>query len=247
MTPDATAGIRGPARHRQPPAVARVRRMPVPPRYLVEAYWWAYVHPAAVRFFERQWLVNLILFGNYARLREAALDALGRSLPGRTLQIACAYGNLTPRLAARLARGGELHVVDVLPVQLANLARKLGKRATVKLSLADSAALPMADHSYDRALLFFLLHEQPASVRRATLAEALRVLRPRGKLVIVDYHPPARSHPLAAMLPLLARLEPYAPDLWRHDLARWLPSGATRRLSKRTYFGGLYQRLVVTV
>ena len=33
------------------------------PDYLTAYYWWAYVHPLAVRFFERQWLVNLILGG----------------------------------------------------------------------------------------------------------------------------------------------------------------------------------------
>src|SRR5215813_3062630 len=46
--------------------------LPVP-SYLQEIYWWAYVHPWAVRVFEREWLVNLILLGNYARLRDAAL------------------------------------------------------------------------------------------------------------------------------------------------------------------------------
>ncbi len=44
------------------------------PRYLESVYWWAYVHPRAVRLFEREWLVNAILFGNYARLRNHALD-----------------------------------------------------------------------------------------------------------------------------------------------------------------------------
>jgi hypothetical protein len=39
------------------------------PRYLLTHYWWAYVHPNAVKVFERQWLVNLILWGNYERLR----------------------------------------------------------------------------------------------------------------------------------------------------------------------------------
>lgn len=34
----------------------------------------AYVHPAAVRVFGRQWLVNLILRGDFARLRDAAPD-----------------------------------------------------------------------------------------------------------------------------------------------------------------------------
>ncbi|MBF0613390.1 MAG: hypothetical protein HQL55_19930, partial [Magnetococcales bacterium] len=27
------------------------------PNYLEETYWWAYIHPKGVRFFERQWLV----------------------------------------------------------------------------------------------------------------------------------------------------------------------------------------------
>ena len=36
-------------------------------------HWRAYVHPKAVKLFERQWLVNLILWGNYERLRDATL------------------------------------------------------------------------------------------------------------------------------------------------------------------------------
>src|ERR1700682_6101728 len=94
------------------------------PAYLNETYWWAYVDPRAVKLFEREWLVNLILWGNFGRLRDAALDALGSRLEGRTLQVACVYGDLTPRLACRVAEGGRLDVVDVLPVQLQNLARK---------------------------------------------------------------------------------------------------------------------------
>ena len=43
------------------------------PAYLNETYWWAYVHPNAVRLFERQWLVNLILWGNFAKLRKFRL------------------------------------------------------------------------------------------------------------------------------------------------------------------------------
>ena len=45
---------------------------PPVPRYLEQVYWWAYVHPKAVHVFEREWLVNAILFNNYGRLRDAA-------------------------------------------------------------------------------------------------------------------------------------------------------------------------------
>ena len=74
------------------------------PRYLQAHYWWAYVHPNAVWLFERAWLADLILWHNYRGLSEAALTALAAAgtngqLPGRTLQIACVYGDLTERLA----------------------------------------------------------------------------------------------------------------------------------------------------
>jgi ubiquinone/menaquinone biosynthesis C-methylase UbiE len=221
--------------------------MVVVPRYLAETYWWAYVHPNAVRLFERQWLVNLILWGNFSRLRDAALDALGERLDGRTLQIACVYGDLTNRLRARLTTGGSLEVVDVLRVQLDNLARKLRGDPRVGLIQGDSSALDIAAETYDRALLFFLLHEQPEDVRRRTIAEALRVLKPGGRLVIVDYHRPSLANPLyAPMVAILKTLEPFAMDLWRSPIADWLPAGVVAETRKETAFGGLYQRVTIT-
>lgn len=219
------------------------------PDYLKQTYWWAYVHPKAVYVFERQWLVNLILWGNFARLRDEALDALGQQLDGRTLQIACVYGNLSARLRQRLTPEGRMDVVDILPVQLDNLARKLPVDPRITLHQGDSSALPMASESYDRALLFFLLHEQPEDVRRRTLAEALRVLRPGGKLVIVDYHRPSALSPLYwPMQGILRTLEPYAMDLWRQRIDDWLPQGfKASRIQQRTSFGGLYQLIEIEV
>jgi len=218
------------------------------PQYLERNYWWAYVHPRAVRVFERRWLVNLILFGNYARLRDAALDEIGSQAGGRTLQIACVYGDLTPRLRRHLADDGRLDVIDVLPAQLDNLRRKLPPDPRISLVLRDSAALGYADRSFDRVLVFFLLHEQPERVRRRTLAEALRVVKPGGKVILIDYHRPHRWNPLYLPLSAVLRwLEPDALDLWRHDLDHYLPAGgAVAGLCKQTYFGGLYQKVVLT-
>jgi len=201
-----------------------------------------------VRLFERQWLVNLILWGNFGRLRDAALDALGDKLAGRTLQIACVYGDLTGRLRARLTPGGSLDVVDVLRVQLENLARKLPGDPRVGLMLGDSAALDLPAASYDRALLFFLLHEQPEDVRRGTLSEALRILKPGGRLVIVDYHRPSPRNLLyLPMVAILKTLEPFAMDLWKHEVSEWFPENSRiHSLEKKTSFGGLYQLLTLT-
>ncbi len=219
------------------------------PAYLEKTYWWAYVHPYAVKLFERQWLVNAILWGNFAKLRDAALDELGQSITGRTLQIACVYGDFSQRLAGRIAPGGSLDIVDVLPIQLENLRKKLSPGARVTPVLGDSADLRFANATYDQTVLFFLLHEQPEAVRRRTLSEAVRVTRPGGKIVIVDYHLPQRLHPLRYLFrPVLHLLEPFALDLWNHNLDKWLPESIPAdQIRKETSFGGLYQKLVITV
>ena len=222
------------------------------PRYLEQVYWWAYVHPQAIYVFERGWLVNLILFGNYGRLRDTALARLGEPITGRTLQVACVYGNLTPRLCARLAPDATLDVVDILPLQLKNLRKKLPPDARVALLLGDSSMLACPDAGYDQVLLFFLLHEQPEHVRRQTLAEAMRVVKPGGRIVIVDYHRPVPLHPLRLfMRAIFRRLEPYAMQLWTHEIEEYFPAAGPPELrpasiEKHTYFGGQYQMLVLT-
>jgi ubiquinone/menaquinone biosynthesis C-methylase UbiE len=217
------------------------------PHYLTAHYWWAYVHPRAVWFFERQWLVNLILWGNYNQLRNAAMAELGDVLPGTTLQVACVYGDLTGELTGRVAAGGgRLDIVDVLPTQLDNLRRKLPSGAPARLLAMDSTDLRLPDASYDRVLLFFLLHEQPSHYRERTLSEAFRVVKPGGDIVIVDYALPRWWHPLRYLWrPLLAALEPFALDLWHHEVARWLPPAARSEWRKQSFFGGLYQKVAI--
>ena len=213
------------------------------PSYLERYYWWAYIHPNAVRVFERQWLINLILWGNFGRLRDAALERLGRPIRGRTLQVACVYGNLTQRLEERLDADAHLDVIDILPIQLENLARKLGSTSGTTLRLSDSADLNLPDGHYDQVLVFFLLHEQPLETRKKTLAEALRVTKPDGQILLIDYHCPHPVNPLRLIMnPILRLLEPFALDLWRNDISTWLPEGARDlQVQKQTYFGGLYQ------
>ncbi|HXW27436.1 MAG TPA: rhodoquinone biosynthesis methyltransferase RquA [Xanthobacteraceae bacterium] len=234
-------------------AAAQALRLPAPielavPTYLISHYWWAYVHPRAVHVFERPWLVNLILWGNYPRLRDAALAELGDTLPGATLQVACVYGDLTERLCERAAAGqGRVDVVDVLSIQLENLRKKLpADAAAVRLLAMNSADLHLPAEGYERALVFFLLHEQPRHVRERTLSEVARVVKPGGKIVIVDYARPRWWNPLRYIWgPVLALLEPFALDLWHNEIAVWLPNSCTRR-ARVSFFGGLYQKLVLT-
>ena len=218
------------------------------PEYLHNTYWWAYLHPRAVHIFERQWLVNLILWGNFAKLRDAALQEMGEVINGRVLQVACVYGDFTEHLIRRLGPQGSVDVIDVAPIQIKNLQAKLSNPQHVNALLQDSTDLHFEDGSHDSVVVFFLLHEQPADVRRKTISEALRVTKPGGKLIFVDYHKPAAVNPFRyIMVPILTTLEPFAMDVWRGEIVDWLPADIrVSKVEKQTYFGGLYQKVVIT-
>jgi len=101
--------------------------------------------------------------------------------------------------------------------------------------------------SFEETVVFFLLHEQPEAARRKTVAEAIRVTRPGGRVIFVDYHGPKRSNPMRyVMKPILTLLEPFAMDLWREELPAFMPAEIkAEQLSSKFYFGGLYQKVVL--
>jgi len=225
---------------------------PVPeiPEYLQDTYWWAYLHPNSFYFFEREWVVNLILWGNMKRLTAAVLDELTLEPESRVLQVACVYGDFSNRVADHLVKtGSHLDVLDVAPIQIENVQKKLDRHQNVAAHLQDSTAMAFPDASFDETVVFFLLHEQPEDARRKTVEEAIRVTRPGGKVIFVDYHGPRRSNPMRyVMKPILTWLEPFAMDLWREELPAFFPASLKpEQIDSEFYFGGLYQRIVLNL
>jgi ubiquinone/menaquinone biosynthesis C-methylase UbiE len=113
--------------------------------------------------------------------------------PLRILDVGCATGRLLKRLAE--AGATELFGVDLAPRILEVAREKVsGTGASVELRAADAEdSLPWDDDSFDAVTLTGVLHHffRP----RDALAEVRRVLRPRGRLLIVDpcFFPPVRQ------------------------------------------------------
>jgi len=218
------------------------------PDYLQDTYWWAYLHPKSFWFFEREWVVNLILWGNMKKLTNAVLDEMKLQPHSSVLQVACVYGDFSNRLASHLGQTqSRLSVVDVAPIQISNIEKKLAGQDNVSVHHQDSTCMSFPDDSFEETVVFFLLHEQPEDARRKTVAEAIRVTRPGGRVIFVDYHGPKRSNPMRyVMKPILTLLEPFAMDLWRDELPAFMPLGIKpEQVSSNFYFGDLYQKVVV--
>jgi ubiquinone/menaquinone biosynthesis C-methylase UbiE len=227
-----------------------VESAPPIPEYLQDTYWWAYLHPKSFWFFEREWVVNLILWGNMKRLTQAVLDEMAVGADSRVLQVACVYGDFSNRVARHLAETeSRLELLDVADIQIKNAREKLTGNDNVGFHQQDSTRMSFPDGQFEQTVVFFLLHEQPEDARRKTVEEAVRVTRPGGKVIFVDYHGPRKSNPMRyVMKPILTWLEPFAMDLWREELPAYLPADIRpEQVESEFYFGGLYQKVVITV
>jgi ArsR family transcriptional regulator len=125
---------------------------------------------------------------------EAALLRLLPPVVERFLDIGTGTGRLLEVVAGRAERAlGVDASRDMLALARARLAeRGLAGRCAVRQ--ADMYRLPLPDASFDAVALQMVLHyaEDPA----AALAEAARVLRPDGLLVVVDLAPHGRAEVL---------------------------------------------------
>ncbi len=118
------------------------------------------------------------LYGT-AFAQEALLSLLPRDLV--VADLGCGTGDLARRLARRV---GRVVAVDRSAAMLRAARRRLDGIANVELHRADLESLPLADASCDAALLVLALSYAPDPER--ALAEAARVLRPGGALVVAD-------------------------------------------------------------
>lgn len=213
------------------------------PDYLDTHYWWAYLRPASIAFFDHGPVVSAILWGRYRRLQRALFSELRKG--DSVLQAGCVYGDLSPKLASLVGSGGQLDVIDIAPIQVANCRRKLNGFAHARARLADAAAPPPG--TYDATVSFFLLHELPDEQKRRTVNALLDGLKPSGRAVFIDYHAPHRLHPLRLPMRHIFRLfEPFAARLWQSDIACFAARPGDFIWRKTTYFGGLYQKVVAT-
>jgi len=98
------------------------------------------------------------------------------------LDVGCGTGFLTFEL---LERGHRLTGLDFAPAMIAEARRKAGERgAKVRFEEGDAEQMPFASAGYDlvisRHLLWTLPHPE------AAIDEWIRVLRPGGRLIVVD-------------------------------------------------------------
>lgn len=198
------------------------------PWYLAKHYWWAYLWPKSVYFFDHQPIINAILFFQYRKLLQATLDLFKGAPKDSVLQLTCVYGSLTPSISQALGSKA-LHITDAANIQL-QLAGSKCLSSSLLPTRMNAEQLGYKDSAFNTIILFFLLHEMPHEARVRTLSECMRVLAPGGSLIITEYAPLPKHHwlyrfPVSRWV--LTTLEPFLESFWHEDLEKLLKHHST--------------------
>ncbi|MEY9848771.1 SAM-dependent methyltransferase [Streptacidiphilus sp. BW17] len=159
------------------------------------------------------------------RVWERELDRIGLKGHEQLLDLGCGRGAVLIAAARRLPEGravgadlwlGKDQSGNTPDATRAN-ASAAGVLDRVEVHTADITALPFADASFDVVTSALVIHNIPADEDRyRALDEAVRVLRPGGRLLVADFWPMARKYAEHLRHAHLAQatLRPLGPAYW---------------------------------
>lgn len=125
------------------------------------------------------------------RWRQAAAAAADLAAGDRALDCCTGTGDLALALADRVTRSGAVVGVDFSPRMVALAREKAARRgAPATFEVADALELPFRDDAFDAATVAFGIRNV-ADLDRC-LAEMARVVRPGGRVVVLEITTPAR-------------------------------------------------------
>ncbi|MGH6812642.1 MAG: class I SAM-dependent methyltransferase [Methylocella sp.] len=135
--------------------------------------------------------VEVLFSGAANATRRQALPPLHEVFAGRDqrrlslLDVGCGTGRFLDFVKQTWPRLPALGL-DLSEAYAKEAKRHLQRWSRTGLMVGNAESIPLPDESQDAVTSIFMFHELPPKVRRIVLSEFARVLKPKGRLVLVD-------------------------------------------------------------
>lgn len=140
-------------------------------------------------------VVTLLTLGKAKSLRAQTATLATIQAGEHILDVGCGTGDLTMIAKQMAGTTGIVVGIDASPEMIA-VARRKATRASIEIDyrVALIEAIPFPDATFDVVLSSMMMHHLPDHLKQAGLAEIQRVLKPNGRVVIVDMKGSAARH-----------------------------------------------------
>jgi ubiquinone/menaquinone biosynthesis C-methylase UbiE len=160
-------------------------------------------------------VVAVMTLGRARSMRRLTVDLARISSGESVLDVGCGTGDLTMLLRERVGTTGRVVGIDAAP-EMITVAQRKSRRSRLKPEYLVAAVedLPFGDGTFDAAVSSLMLHHLPDELKPQALHEVSRVLKPGGRLLIVDLthtHAHGRSLSLPMLLHRRAHGRAHAP------------------------------------
>lgn len=152
---------------------------------------------------------DLMSLGSHRILKRVFCDSVGLRRGQNVLDLAGGTGDIAKLLAPIVGSDGQVTVVDVNESMVREGRDRLIDRglAGVKFVVADAEQIPMNNQSFDAVTIAFGIRN--VTHKEKALTECHRVLKPNGRLAILEFSKP-RSRRLDALFSVFRRTWPIA-------------------------------------
>jgi ubiquinone/menaquinone biosynthesis C-methylase UbiE len=138
------------------------------------------------RFYD--FLAWAMMHGREGAFREKIIDLARLKTGERVLDVGCGTGTLAIAAKRRVGATGNVYGIDASPEMIARAGRKAKKAGLDIVFNKDTIeALPYPDAQFDVVLSTLMFHHLPRRMREEGVREMRRVLKPGGRVLIVDF------------------------------------------------------------
>jgi ubiquinone/menaquinone biosynthesis C-methylase UbiE len=137
--------------------------------------------------------MNRITLGREEKLRNMTVDLAQIREGDNVLEIGCATGSLTVAAKKRAGSSGSVSAIDLIPGMI-EASRKKAKSLGLEINFQTGSIenIPFPDQQFDVVICSFMIFHMSEQVRNKGIEEIFRVLKPTGRLLVLDIAVPPR-------------------------------------------------------